>query len=72
MSWSRLIRRIHRWLAVAFLAGFLVNLGVIAAGEREPAVWIYLLALVPLFGLMPTGLYLFILPYAEKSRRTRK
>ena len=36
--------------------------------EEEPAVWVGLLALLPLALLLFTGLYLFVLPYATKWR----
>ena len=62
-------RQIHRWLSVAFTAGFLVNTVVIfGLGQKAPAYWVYLLALIPLFLLLFTGLYLFALPYLPKRR----
>lgn len=62
-------RQIHRWLSMAFTAGFLVNTVVIfGLGQQEPAFWVYLLALVPLFLLLFTGLYLFVAPYLTKRR----
>lgn len=67
MYWNNWIRQVHRWLAVAFTVGFVVNAVVIfVLGQKQPAFWVYLLALVPLFLLLPTGLYLFVLPYAAK------
>jgi len=52
---------------MAFTAGVIVNTGVIfALGQRQPAFWVYLLALVPLFLLLFTGLYLFVLPYTKR------
>jgi hypothetical protein len=66
---SMWFRQIHRWLSMAFTAGFLVNTVVIfGLGQEEPASWVYLLALVPLFLLLFTGLYLFVLPYVAKWR----
>jgi hypothetical protein len=54
---------------MAFTAGFLVNTVVIfGLGQQEPAFWVYLLALVPLFLLLFTGLYLFVAPYLPKRR----
>lgn len=35
---------------------------------HEPATWIYLVPLLPLAVLALTGLYLFVLPYAQKAR----
>jgi len=65
-------RQIHRWLSMAFTAGFIVNTVVIfGLGQQQPAFWVYLLALVPLFLLLFTGLYLFVLPYVTQRRRGR-
>jgi quinol-cytochrome oxidoreductase complex cytochrome b subunit len=69
LNWNSLIRQVHRWLSIAFTVGFIVNAGVIlGVGDRHPAAWIYLLVLIPLFLLLPTGLYLFALPYVARSR----
>jgi hypothetical protein len=66
---SKFIRQVHRWLAIAFTLGFIVNAVVIwGMGQQQPAFWVYLLALVPLFLLLPSGLYLFALPYLTKAR----
>lgn len=68
---SRWIRQFHRWLSIAFTAGVIVNTIVIATGPAEPAFWVYLLALIPLFLLLFSGLYLFVLPHAAKWRGAR-
>jgi hypothetical protein len=39
---------------------------------KEPAEWVYFLPLFPLFLLLPTGLYMFVLPYATKWRGARR
>jgi len=65
-------RQIHRWLSMAFTAGFIVNTVVIfGLGQQRPAFWVYLLALVPLFLLLFTGLYLFMLPYVTQRHGGR-
>jgi hypothetical protein len=70
---SRWIRQFHRWVAIAFTFGVIVNTIVIAMGEgRQPAFSVYFLALIPLFLLLFTGLYLFALPYAQKWRGMRR
>jgi hypothetical protein len=66
LNWSAWVRQIHRWLSIAFTAAVIVN--VVAFAQKEPAVWVGLLALLPLALLLCTGLYLFVLPYAEKRR----
>jgi hypothetical protein len=61
------VRQIHRWLSLAFTAAVVVN--IVALAQKEQAVWVGLLALLPLVLLLLTGLYLFVLPYATKWRR---
>ena len=67
MNLSKWIRQVHRWLSMAFTAGFIVNIFALGGGG-EPAFWVYLLVLIPLFLLFPTGLYMFALPYAARWR----
>jgi hypothetical protein len=68
---SRLIRQIHRWLSIVFTLGVVANTVVIFMFEKgqQPPFWLYLLALIPLFLLLFSGLYLFVLPYV--ARRVR-
>ncbi|HET9679904.1 MAG TPA: hypothetical protein VFP95_04995 [Gammaproteobacteria bacterium] len=66
MSLSKWIRKIHRWLSIAFTVGVIINIIVLAQGAPIP--WVYLLALLPLALLLLTGLYLFVLPYVVKWR----
>lgn len=68
---SKWIRQFHRWVAIAFTLGVIVNTVVIATADGEPAFWVYLLALIPLFLLLFSGLYLFVLPYAARWRTAR-
>ena len=63
---SRLIRQLHRWVAIAFTLGVLAYMVVMSQGT--PAPWVGLLALVPLILLLLTGLYMFVLPYAARWR----
>ena len=67
MNWNTWVRQIHRWLSIAFTAAVIVN--VVAMAQKEPALWVGLLALLPLVFLLLTGLYLFALPYAAKWRK---
>lgn len=69
MNWNKLVRQSHRWIAVAFVLGFVANL--FAQQGEEPVVWVGLLALIPLLLLMVTGIYLFALPYVAKRRNVR-
>jgi hypothetical protein len=70
MNWNNRVRQIHRWLSIAFTLAVIVN--VIAMGQGEPALWVGLLALLPLVLLLLTGLYLFVLPYATRWRSATK
>lgn len=67
MNWSIAIRQVHRWVSIIFTATVLAIFGMLGAGQ-EPAQWVYFLPLPPLFLLMLTGLYLFVLPYAARRR----
>ena len=69
MNWNKWIRPTHRWLSIAFTLAVMVNL--VAMVQKQSAVWIGLLALLPLVLLMLTGLYLFARPYAAKWRSGR-
>ena len=69
MNWNAWVRQIHRWLSIAFTVAVIIN--VVALVQKEPAVWVGLLALLPLALLLLTGLYLFVLPYAAKWRNAR-
>jgi hypothetical protein len=66
LNWNKWVRQSHRWLSIAFAVAVIVN--IVALGQKEPAVWVGVLALVPLALLLLTGLYLFVLPYAAKWR----
>jgi len=64
------IRQTHRWASIAFTAAVIIN--IVAMAQKEPAVWVGLLALLPLVLLLLTGLYLFVLPYASRRRGGRR
>lgn len=67
MNWSATIRQVHRWLSIAFTIAVIINIA--AMSQKEPALWIGLLALFPLILLLITGLYMFVLPYTAKGRK---
>ena len=69
MNWNSSVRQIHRWLSIAFTAAVIVN--VVAMLQEKQAVWIGILALLPLVLLLLTGLYMFVLPYAARWRNAR-
>ena len=66
MTWNIWIRQVHRWLSIAFTVAVIINVFAMMGGID--AVWIGLLALVPLILLMLTGLYMFALPYMAMGR----
>lgn len=69
MTASNWIRQIHRWTAVVFTAAVIVV--TIALARKTTVVWVSYIPLPPLFLLLLTGLYLFVLPYAVKWRGAR-
>ena len=55
---------------MAFTVAVIVT--ALALARDEPAVWVSFLPLPPLFLLMLTGLYLFVLPYTTRWRSGRQ
>jgi hypothetical protein len=70
MNWHTVVRQSHRWISIVFTLTVIANFAVIFAG-RQPPPWVTYAPLVPLFLLMFTGLYLFVLPYAARARSRR-
>lgn len=70
MKWSSRIRQVHRWLSIAFTVAVIANF--VAMGLGEPPAGVVYAPLLPLFLLLFTGLYMFVLPYASKGRRGRR
>jgi archaellum biogenesis protein FlaJ (TadC family) len=66
LNWNNAIRQVHRWTSIAFTLAVIVNIA--AMTQTQPALWIGLLALIPLIVLLTTGLYLFALPYVVRQR----
>jgi hypothetical protein len=69
MNWSKWVRQIHRWLSIVFTLTVLANFVALARGT--PPAWVTYSPLAPLFLLMFSGLYLFVLPYAARRRSAR-
>ena len=67
MRWNAWIRQGHRWLSVAFTLTVVANFVVRARGV--PPAWVTYSPLPPLFLLLFSGLYLFVLPYSARFRR---
>jgi hypothetical protein len=70
MNWNHTIRQIHRWLSILFTLAVIANFVALALGST--AVWIGFVALVPLFLLLFSGLYMFFLPYFARGRGQRQ
>lgn len=66
MHLSTLIRQSHRWLAIAFTLTVVANFAALGLGDAPE--WLVYMPLLPLFLLMFTGLYMFVLPYAAGRR----
>ena len=64
-SW---IRQIHRWVSIAFTVTVIANIAVMSVRKGQPPAWVTYSPLLPLFLLLLTGLYLFVLPYAMRRR----
>jgi hypothetical protein len=66
MNWSNWIRQLHRWLSIIFTATVIANFATMAFGQ--PPAWLVYSPLLPLFLLLFSGLYMFVLPYAARRR----
>jgi len=67
---NKWIRQIHRLLSVAFTVSVVVTF--IALAQKPPLVWVSYVPLAPLALLTFSGLYLFLLPYLNRSRDGRR
>lgn len=74
MNWNIWVRQSHRWLSIAFTLLVIVNIivNIVPLGQEALTLWVGLFTLIPLFLLLFTGLYLFVLPYAAKWRSGRR
>ena len=69
MQAAKWIRQTHRWLGIVFTMTVMANFAYRAFGE--PPAWITYSPLAPLFLLLFTGLYMFVLPYTRKRGAER-
>lgn len=61
---SHWIRQAHRWISIAFTLTVIANFVAMGLSPGElPPPWITYAPLPPLFLLLLSGLYLFVLPY---------
>jgi len=66
MTWNKWIRQGHRWLSILFTVTVIANFATMAVGQ--PPAWVVYSPLLPLFLLLFSGLYMFVLPYTRKQR----
>jgi len=66
---SKWIRQFHRWTSIVFTLTVVANF--VAMGFGTPPAWVTYSPLLPLFLLMFSGLYMFVLPHAAKWRGAR-
>jgi len=68
------IRQTHRWLSIVFTLTVIANVVALARGgwTVQPPPWVTYSPLPPLFLLLFTGLYMFVLPYAARWRGGRR
>jgi len=64
LDWNRWIRQLHRWLSIVFTVTVIANFVAMALGT--PPAWVVYSPLPPLFLLLFSGLYMFVLPYAKR------
>ena len=63
------VRQFHRWLSIIFTVTVIANF--VAMGLGQPPLWVVYAPLFPLFLLLFSGLYLFVLPYVAERRSGR-
>src|SRR3954464_5980633 len=70
MNWNNGFRQFHRWTSMIFTVTVIANFAAMTQGQ--PPAWISYSPLLPLFLLLLSGLYLFVLPYAAQWRSRRR
>lgn len=70
MNVNHWIRQFHRWISVIFTVTVIANFVTMAFGQ--PPAYVVYSPLPPLFLLLFSGLYMFVLPYMGKKRAARR
>ena len=65
---SKFIRVFHRWISILFTLTVIANF--VAMGMGAGQTWLVYAPLPPLFLLLFSGLYMFVLPYVTRTQRT--
>ena len=63
---SKWVRQFHRWMSIVFTVTVIANFVQMAVHPGEPPNMVTYSPLLPLFLLLFTGLYMFVLPYTVK------
>jgi len=72
LTWNSWIRQFHRWTSIAFTLTVIANFVVMAInGRQPPPAYVTYSPLLPLFLLLFSGLYLFVLPYLTRRSAGR-
>ena len=65
---SQWIRQFHRWVSIVFTVCVIANFVAMGVTGGQAPAWVTYSPLLPLFLLLFSGLYLFVLPFATKRR----
>jgi hypothetical protein len=71
LNGKKWVRQTHRWVSIAFTATVIANIVALSLGKGQPPAWVTYSPLPPLFVLLGTGLYMFVVPYTAKWRGGR-
>ena len=71
MNLNNGVRQTHRWLSIAFTLTVIANFVARGLQAGEPPPWLTYSPLLPLFLLLFSGLYMFVLPYVRKAGNAR-
>jgi membrane protein CcdC involved in cytochrome C biogenesis len=72
LNWSYWIRQTHRWVSIVFTLTVIANIVVMSVRPGQPPAFVTYSPLPPLFLLLFTGLYMFVLPYVGRNRGGRR
>ncbi|RVA85907.1 hypothetical protein, partial [Mesorhizobium sp. M7A.F.Ca.CA.004.02.1.1] len=64
MDRNKWVRQIHRWLSIMFTLTVVANFATMAFGQ--PPAWVVYSPLLPLFLLLFSGLYMFVVRYGHR------
>ncbi|WP_354346567.1 hypothetical protein [Phyllobacterium ifriqiyense] len=66
------IRLAHRWLSIVFTITIIANFALLGMNDSDRPMWVVYSPLIPLFLMLFSGLYMFVLPYAARWRSRRR